>query len=140
MYRAEPTRDGGTFSSRRVVASQHGKPIFYMSASFQRAEDGLDHADPMPEGVTPPEESPTLASVLEASTGRNADAWNSEWAALDVRLASQTGRQFWVRAAGTLPDDQPLHACVLAYASDLTYAGPRFSQSGCSFHDSSRAA
>jgi acyl-CoA thioesterase-2 len=123
VYRAEPTRDGGTFSSRRVVASQHGKPIFYMSASFQRAEDGLDHADPIPEGVTPPDESPTLASVLEASTGRNADAWNSEWAALDVRLASQTGRQFWVRAAGTLPDDQPLHACVLAYASDLTLLG-----------------
>src|SRR3954453_4028775 len=51
VYRPEPTRDGGSFSSRRVVASQNGKPIFYMSASFQRAEPGLDHADPMPDDI-----------------------------------------------------------------------------------------
>ncbi len=123
VYRAEQTRDGGTFSSRRVVASQHGKPILYMSSSFQRPEPGLDHADPMPDGVVPPDEAPTLASVLEASTGRSADVWNSEWAALDVRLAERTGRRFWIRAAGTLPGDPALQACVLAYASDLTLLG-----------------
>lgn len=123
VYRAEPTRDGGSFSSRRVVASQHGKPIFYMSASFQRAEPGLDHADPIPDDVNEPDTAPTLSSVLEASTGRPADAWNSEWAALDVRLAGTTGSRFWVRAAGRLSDDPALHACVLAYASDLTLLG-----------------
>jgi acyl-CoA thioesterase II len=123
VYRPEPTRDGRSFSSRRVVASQHGRPIFYMSASFQRPEAGLDHADPMPDGVTPPEEAPTLAAVLEARTTRSAEAWNKEWAALDVRLAGGTGTRFWIRAAGKLPDDPALHACVLAYASDLTLLG-----------------
>jgi acyl-CoA thioesterase II len=123
VYRPEPTRDGGTFSSRRVVASQHGKAILYMSASFQRAEPGLDHADPMPDGVLPPDEAPTLASILEARSGRPADDWKKEWAALDVRLAGMTGTQFWIRAAGKLPDDQALHSCVLAYASDLTLLG-----------------
>ncbi len=123
IYRPEPTRDGGSFSSRRVVASQNGKPIFYMSASFQRPEPGLDHQDPMPDEVVPPEEAPTLASVLEARSGRKAADWDKEWAALDVRLAGVTGRQFWIRAAGKLPDDPALHACVLAYASDLTLLG-----------------
>jgi acyl-CoA thioesterase-2 len=123
VYRVEQTRDGGSFSSRRVVASQHGKPILYMGASFQRSEPGLDHADPMPGGVTSPEESPTLSSVLAKATGRSADAWNSEWAALDVRLAGETGGRFWIRAAGDLPDDPALQACVLAYASDLTLLG-----------------
>ncbi|TCC47420.1 acyl-CoA thioesterase II [Kribbella capetownensis] len=123
IYRPEPTRDGGTFSSRRVVASQHGKPIFYMSASFQRPEPGLDHQDPMPEDLVPPEEAPRLATVLEARSGRKAADWDKEWAALDVRLAGLSGRQFWIRAAGKLPDDRALHACVLAYASDLTLLG-----------------
>jgi acyl-CoA thioesterase-2 len=123
VYRTEQTRDGRTFSSRRVVGSQSGRTIFYMSASYQRAEPGLDHADPMPADLLPPEEAPTLASVLEQASGRKAEEWTKEWAALDVRLAGRTGRQFWIRAAGKLPDDQALHACVLAYASDLTLLG-----------------
>ncbi|MFI7065121.1 acyl-CoA thioesterase [Kribbella sp. NPDC050124] len=123
IYRPEPTRDGGSFSSRRVVASQNGKPIFYMSASFQRPESGLDHQDPMPDDLVAPDEAPTLAAVLEARSGRKAADWDKEWAALDVRLAGVTGRQFWIRAAGKLPDDPALHACVLAYASDLTLLG-----------------
>ncbi|MEV0290970.1 MULTISPECIES: acyl-CoA thioesterase II [unclassified Kribbella] len=123
IYRPEPTRDGGSFSSRRVVASQNGKPIFYMSASFQRPEAGLDHQDPVPDDLVAPDEAPTLAAVLEARSGRKAADWDREWAALDVRLAGVTGRQFWIRAAGKLPDDPALHACVLAYASDLTLLG-----------------
>ncbi|MFB6722866.1 acyl-CoA thioesterase [Kribbella sp. NPDC056345] len=123
IYRVEGTRDGGSFSSRRVVASQHGKPIFYMSASFQKPEPGLDHQEPIPADVVPPDEAPTLASVLEAQSGRPAADWDREWAALDMRLAGVTGRQFWIRASGKLPDDPALHACVLAYASDLTLLG-----------------
>ncbi|MET7280949.1 acyl-CoA thioesterase II [Kribbella sp. NPDC005582] len=123
IYRVEGTRDGGSFSSRRVVASQHGKPIFYMSASFQKPEPGLDHQEPIPDDVVPPDEAPTLASVLEARSGRAAADWDREWAALDVRLAGVTGRQFWIRASGKLPDEPALHACVLAYASDLTLLG-----------------
>jgi acyl-CoA thioesterase-2 len=122
-YQPELIRDGRSFSSRRVVASQRGKTIFYMSASFQVPEPGLDHADKMPGDLVPPEEAPTLASVFEAASGRKAEDWNKEWAALDVRLAGVTGRQFWIRASGKLADDHALHACVLAYASDLTLLG-----------------
>jgi acyl-CoA thioesterase II len=124
VYRPERTRDGRTFSSRRVVASQHGEPILYMSSSFQRPEPGLDHADPLQsDDLLPPDEAPTLASVYERASGRPAEDWNKEWSALDVRPAGHTGRRFWIRAAGKLPDDQALHACVLAYASDLTLLG-----------------
>lgn len=123
VYRPELIRDGRSFSSRRVVASQNGKTIFYMSASYQVPEPGLDHSDPMPTDLVPPDEAPTLASVFEAASGRKAEDWNKEWAALDVRLAGLTGRQFWIRAAGKLPDEPALHACVLAYASDLTLLG-----------------
>ncbi len=123
VYVPELIRDGRSFSSRRVVASQNGKTIFYMSASYQVPEPGLDHSEPMPTDLVPPEEAPTLASVFEASSGRKAEDWNKEWAALDVRLAGLTGRQFWIRAAGKLADNPALHACVLAYASDLTLLG-----------------
>jgi len=122
-YQVERIRDGKSFSSRRVVASQHGRTIFYMSTSYQRPEPGLDHSDPMPTDLVEPEEAPTLASVFEQSSGRKAEDWNKEWAALDVRLAALSGRQFWIRAAGKLPDESALHACVLAYASDLTLLG-----------------
>jgi acyl-CoA thioesterase-2 len=122
-YHVERIRDGKSFSSRRIVASQRGKTIFYMSTSYQRPEPGLDHSDPMPTDLVPPEEAPTLASVFEQASGRKAEDWNKEWAALDVRLAGLSGRQFWIRAAGKLPDDSALHACVLAYASDLTLLG-----------------
>ncbi|TDU84475.1 acyl-CoA thioesterase-2 [Kribbella voronezhensis] len=122
-YQVERIRDGKSFSSRRVVASQRDRTIFYMSASYQRPEPGLDHSDPMPTDLVPPEEAPTLASVFEQASGRKAEDWNKEWAALDVRLAALSGRQFWIRAAGKLPGDSALHACVLAYASDLTLLG-----------------
>ena len=73
VYDVERTRDGRTFSTRRVVARQHGKPIFYMSASFQVPEQGLDHQDPMP-SAPPPEECPELGELLAQITKRPARA------------------------------------------------------------------
>jgi len=135
VYDVERTRDGRTFSTRRVVARQQGvdgPPMFYMSASFQTPEDGLEHQDPMPE-VAPPEDCPELGDVLARLTKRPRDAWDREWAALDVRYAgdSRSGGEIdgeahpaqsrvWLRAAGPLGDDPAVHAAVLAYASDLT--------------------
>jgi acyl-CoA thioesterase-2 len=132
LYDVERTRDGRSFSLRRVVARQHGRPIFYLSASFQVPEEGLEHQDPMP-AVAPPTECPELGDLLATLTGRPRDEWDREWAALDVRYAgdSRAGgvledpahpavARVWLRTSGTLPDDPPLHAAVLAYASDLT--------------------
>src|SRR5690606_13376634 len=59
LYEVDRIRDGGSFTTRRVVAIQHGRAIFNMSASFQVPEEGYDHAFPMPE-VPPPEELPTM--------------------------------------------------------------------------------
>lgn len=132
VYDVERTRDGSSFSTRRVVARQHGQSIFYLSASFQREEAGFDHQDVRPEAA-PPEQCPTLAEVLERTSGRSSDAWAEEWSALDVRYAgdSRPGgilhprdraaqALVWVRVAARLPDEPLVHRCALTYASDLT--------------------
>jgi acyl-CoA thioesterase-2 len=132
VYDVERTRDGRSFSTRRVVARQHGRTIFYMSASFHLAEDGLDHQDPMPE-VAAPEDCPELGDLLAGLTGRPRDEWDREWAALDVRYAGDSREggalqddahpavgRVWFKAAGPIGPDPVLHAAVLAYASDLT--------------------
>lgn len=140
VYDVERTRDGHSFSVRRVVARQHGRVIFSMSSSFQVREEGYEHQDVMPE-VTGPEECPTLGAVLERVSGRPSIDWAREWAALDVRYAgdSRPGgglvdpvhparARVWMRTADPMPSrgpvgDEQLHRCVLAYASDLTLLG-----------------
>jgi acyl-CoA thioesterase II len=130
-YTVESTRDGGSFSSRRVVASQGRRDLFSMVSSFHEPEPGLTHSDLPPADVAPPEACPPLAEVLGARSRRAVEAWRKEWGVLDVRFASDTsglsaaGRsdaamKVWVRAASELPDDLRLHQAVLAYASDLT--------------------
>ena len=135
VYDVERTRDGRSFSTRRVVARQHGEPILYLTASFQVPEAGLEHAEEMP-AAPPPQDCPSLGEMLERATGRPARDWDREWAALDVRHAgnSEPGgtidepghparARVWLRAAGAVPDQPLLHACLLAYASDLTLLG-----------------
>ena len=133
VYDVEAVRDGGSFSSRRVVARQAGKVIFYLSASFHLREEGYDHADPLPDGVPSPDECPRLSEALAAATGRPPQAWEEEWGALDVRYVgdSRLGglpadpehparARVWVRASDALPDDPRLHEAALAFISDLT--------------------
>ncbi len=133
VYDVERTRDGRSFSTRRVVARQHGRAIFYLSASFQVPEEGFDHQDEMPD-VPAPEECPELGDVLARVSGRPREAWDREWAALEVRYADppraagdqvEPTARVWLRASKPLqPEgvepDPVLHAAVLTYASDLT--------------------
>ncbi|MGH8970120.1 MAG: acyl-CoA thioesterase [Actinomycetes bacterium] len=132
VYDVERTRDGRSFSTRRVVARQHGRPIFYTSASFQAPETGLEHQDPAP-AAPRPQDCPELGDVLARISGRPRAEWDREWAALDVRYAGDSRKggglhdpahpamaRVWLRASGRLPEDPSLHAAVLAYASDLT--------------------
>ena len=136
MYDVEAVRDGGSFSSRRVVARQSGKVIFYLSSSFHEMEEGFEHLDPSPHDVPAPEECPTLGEVLSTASGRPISFWEREWGALDVRYVgdSRPGgaltngghpaqARVWVRTNGRLPDDRRLHQAALAYASDLTLLG-----------------
>jgi acyl-CoA thioesterase-2 len=132
VYDVERTRDGRAFSTRRVVARQHGKVIFYMSASFQVPEEGFEHQDAIP-AVAAPRQCPELGDVLAELTRRPREEWDRDWAALDVRYAgdSRPGgalhhaehpalARVWLKASDKLPDDPAMHAAVLAYASDLT--------------------
>ena len=136
IYDVERIRDGRSFSTRRVVARQHGRSIFYLTASFHIDEIGFEHSDEMPQ-VPPPEDCPSMGDLYRLVTGRDDDrSWEREWAALDVRYAADSrpggtlpadGRpartQIWIRAAGNVPLDRVTDTCVLAYASDLTLLG-----------------
>ena len=133
VYDVETVRDGGSFSSRRVVARQGGQVIFYLSSSFHEVETGFEHQDPIPDGVPGPDDCPKLTDVLSSATGRSAAFWEREWGVLDVRYvgdsrpggslvdpAHPARARVWVKAGGALPDDRRIHQAVLAYASDLT--------------------
>jgi acyl-CoA thioesterase-2 len=140
-YAVENVRDGRSFSVRRSVAVQKGKPIFFMSASFQRHEVGLDHHDPMPAGVPPPEATPTMAEKLAGYPDRLAD-WARVPRPIDVRYVTDPGwvpagdrraedrQQVWMRIDGTLPEDPLVHACALAFCSDLTLLDSVLSRHG----------
>jgi acyl-CoA thioesterase II len=130
-YRVEKIRDGRSFSVRRCMAIQHDKPIFFMAASFQRQESGLDHHAPAPSGVPSPDDLPTMVDRLSPYPER-LGVWNVIPRPLDVRYVGEPGwvrpgdrppdvhQRVWMRADGRLPDDPLVHACVLTFASDLT--------------------
>lgn len=128
VYEVERIRDGGSFTTRRVKASQNGREIFMMSASFKTSEDGFEHAAVPFKPPAPPQECPRLVDVLAERSPRTKDVWAREWAALDTRFVGFSNReltqgprlQIWLRAVGDMPDDPRLHQMVLAYASDLT--------------------
>jgi len=134
-YDVERIRDGGSFSTRRVEARQHGRVIFYLTASFHGHEPGFEHQDVMPD-VPPAPDCPDLAEMLETISSRAADSWRQEWSALDVRYVGDTrpggglvseehpaAARLWFRANGELGGDPVLNTCVLTYASDLTLLG-----------------
>ncbi len=130
IYEVDRSRDGGSFSSRRVVAIQHGQQIFHMSASFQTEQDGLDHQLPMPV-VPAPETLPDMVELLSKTTdGVPGVNWRTrmslpmEFRAVDsaALVADKPGgpiSQCWFRTIDTLPDSPMLHRSVLAYASDF---------------------
>jgi acyl-CoA thioesterase II len=131
VYNVDRIRDGQSFSTRRVVAIQHGQLIFALSASFQLSEQGLEHADEMPD-VPPPEQLDDWASWARRSGDTQAPITQTPrpfdlrfitppiWAGAPARIESAAHDQLWMRADGVLPDGPLLHVCVLAYASDLT--------------------
>jgi acyl-CoA thioesterase-2 len=102
VYTVDRTRDGRSFSTRRVTAIQHGQAIFTLSASFHRAEAGLEHQVAMPDAPDP-DTLPTRGTGLRA---------------VELRPAGEG--LVWMRARGPLPDDPLVHVCAAAYASDMT--------------------
>ncbi len=132
LYEVERTRDGGSFTTRRVKAIQHGAVIFTMSASFHKEEDGYTHQLEMPD-VPPPDELPSASELMKRMLDTLPENMRSFWEReqpVDLRpvdvsryisRAPQPPQQsIWLKANGRLPDDPRLHQCVLAYASDFT--------------------
>ncbi|WP_299055452.1 acyl-CoA thioesterase II [uncultured Nocardioides sp.] len=128
LYDVEALRDGRSFMTRRVVARQHGRSIFFLTANFQRVEEGLEHADAMPE-VPGPDEAMRLVDIVGSAGEEARERWEQEWAALDVRYVvppkgeRQHGARLWIRVDGDLPDDRLTHLAAFTYASDLTLLG-----------------
>ena len=89
IYAVERIRDGRSFLTRRVEARQHGRVIFYLTASFQRSEEGFEHQDTMPD-VPPADQCPDLAELLGKVSTRAESSWRQEWSALDVHYAGDT--------------------------------------------------
>lgn len=128
-------RDGRSFATRHCVALQHGLPIFTLTASFQRAENGFDHQTPMPD-VPPPEALPNEAEILArfgAHLPSGIHAYLGREHPIELRPVSldcftappglrrgAPTQQVWMRARGALPADPAIHRAVLAYLSDLT--------------------
>ena len=128
LYDVDRIRDGRSFTTRRVVAIQHGQAIFNLHASFHTPEDGLEHQLPMRE-VPGPETLPDFKTRMEPFRDKLGELYDRP-RPIDIRYigpspferreARTAGQQVWLRANGTLPDDPVLHACVLTYASDMT--------------------
>ena len=129
LYEVDRIRDGRSFVTRRVVAIQHGRAIFNMSASFHLDESSFDHQDAMPTGLPAPESLPTFADQLadlppalaaELDRERPFDSRNCDWSLADRKRSLPPYQRIWVRADGKLPDDPVLHACAVTYMSDMT--------------------
>jgi acyl-CoA thioesterase-2 len=129
LYEVDRIRDGRSFSTRRVVAIQHGRAIFNLQASFHDDEPGPDHQLPMPEGMGDPLDLPDFHTRMAPYAEQIGD-WYDRPRPIDLRYVDgdpfsrkgqRTTRQHvWLRADGILPDDPVLHACVVTYASDMT--------------------
>ncbi|MEW2517839.1 acyl-CoA thioesterase II [Actinacidiphila alni] len=135
VYEVDRIRDGRSFTTRRVVAIQHGQPVFHLSASFQTHEDGLEHQEPMPDAPDP-ETLPTAEELLPAHADKFPDPTVVDRllearAAVDLRyveappfltagVTREPRSQVWFRTRGKINDDPLLHVCLATYVSDMT--------------------
>ncbi|MEM8621459.1 MAG: acyl-CoA thioesterase II [Actinomycetota bacterium] len=129
LYEVDRIRDGRSFTTRRVVAVQHGKAIFNLQASFHDPEPGLDHQLPMPTDIPEPSELADFRTRMAPYREQLGDYYDRP-RPIDVRYVDgdpfqrkdqpSSEQRVWLRADGRLPDDPVLHACVLTYASDMT--------------------
>jgi acyl-CoA thioesterase-2 len=146
VYAVDRARDGGSFTTRRVVAIQNGATILNLAASFQAPEEGFEHQDEMP-AAPPPESLPTEQERASAVADK-LPAWIKDRLLGDrpfeVRISDMPDdlfhptprpphRMVWLKTSAPLPDDPALHRYLLAYASDNAFIGTALMPHGVSF-------
>lgn len=147
VYQVDRIRDGKSFTTRRVVAYQHGKAIFNMSASFHIEEDGFEHQLSAP-NVTPPDELQDDHEVVQSYAGSlppKVQAWlnvprpiefrSVEPPTLQNMIKPSEHQYVWFKAKGEVPDLPRLHQTILAYASDYNLLGAAAKRHGKTFLD-----
>ena len=133
IYEVDRIREGRSFTTRRVVAIQHGHAIFSMSASFQLPEEGLEHQAEMPDVPDPDElmsEDQLKQMVIASAAPDSVKAYWQRERPIEMRPVSlkhyvsreplDPVQHVWFRATGPVPDQRAIQKCVLAYASDMT--------------------
>jgi acyl-CoA thioesterase-2 len=129
-FAVERIRDGRSFTTRRCVAAQQGRTIFSLEASYQLRESGFEHTADMP-STPAPESLEPIGALVERFRGflpTPAEHWMKRADALDMRIVApetlvapnRLGQFIWFRVQGPLPEDDALHAALLAYLSDMT--------------------
>ena len=135
LYEVDRSRDGGSFSARRVVAIQHGAQIFILAASFQKVESGFEHQSQMPV-VPDPESLEDDQQVLlrDAELGPEMRQWVARERPFETRSVLGRGPfgisgdrparppvdHIWLKTRGTLPDNADTHRALLAFVSDMS--------------------
>jgi len=145
IYEVDRARDGGSFTVRRVVAIQHGRPIFNLAASFQVPEQGLEHQAAMPD-VPGPDGLPDVTEVTPEILNKIPEKMRrflTDKRPFDFRPVRPINftqpqklppvKQVWIRAVDPLPDDPALHQNLLAYVSDYELLGTSTLPHGLSF-------
>jgi acyl-CoA thioesterase-2 len=141
IFDVENLRDGRSFATRRVLGRQHGRPIYALTANFQKAEDGYDHQDVMPVDVPAPDD---VVDTRERDPLRDTSL-DHEWDVVDFRYVGSSGdgrlppddehpgrQRFWVRVSSRLPDEPFQHVAAFTYLSDTTLVGAALGPHGLS--------
>ncbi|AER55886.1 acyl-CoA thioesterase II [Pseudoxanthomonas spadix BD-a59] len=146
IYDVDRTRDGGSFSVRRVSAIQHGKVIFFCAASFQGDEDGVEHQAQMPEVPAPEDiaEPPPVPPEVMATLPVKMQRWLSRELPFEFRYVQPRNElnpqplppreRFWFRLTEKIGDSPELHRTLLAYASDYQLLGAANFPHGISYY------
>ncbi len=144
-YAVERARDGGSFSSRRVVALQDERPILVSSMSFQTADDSFDFQEPLPAGIATPEQLPTERQRAIDLGQLDEDFMITTGEDLDVRMVrpidwrnptQMDGELFnWMKTTAPVGDDPALHRALLTYFSDTMLLDAGLIQHGRSYWD-----
>ncbi len=146
VYDVDRTRDGGSFSVRRVTAIQHGQPIFVCACSFQVHEDGAEHQLPMPQVPMPEDVEPTSPLSAEALTKlpTKVQRWLNRMGPFEFRPIYPRDeinppkrppfQQVWFKLSEAVGDAPELHRALLAYASDFHLLGTATFPHGISYY------